>query len=589
MVAIEGLLKDPISMFQDVIVKQLFEAGKRAEEAGTLPEEVDPPKPLPVFPQPDALVLKRSLSALNDSVLDFSDKATPCRFRFIDCVQFVNQQTLSVVEYMDISDICYAATSYIWRGVIGPPTAAMAEHGTFSVQGATDGDPISIDVLHHACKASLIKDIPLLWLDRLCIIQTNREDKAWQIQQMYHVYASCKECFVLPGGTRRLASLEEPTMWIHRGWTLQEAVAPRSAGILIGWEFGDAVFGSQQRRMGTTGSVEEVVPGQSAYIRLSSVINASVADDVEFRIPVADSYKGQLIDASIRVFGNNEEAGRRHAFALSEALRTSDPVKDPNGDKKRTALWRSAQMRTSSRPVDMVFSIMGLFGVTLDPRAFKANDRLGATIALAREILKQGGRPNWFSISLSLPLNNSIYSFPMFPKTDEAGAAVYEIGYQQIEAAELMKDNDGWLGTEGIPGGTMDEHGFLTVVMKSAPVISTGVYQQLPTSSSSSRQSYDTQLLQFHDLHRGSFISDQAGKVWQVVSDDTPTPLYVALLGRMYTQSETRYFDPRMLMKGILLAKHEEGKFCRFRGSACFIFNLMSYRFEGWKERSFTI
>ncbi|THV03861.1 hypothetical protein K435DRAFT_239967 [Dendrothele bispora CBS 962.96] len=590
MVAIEGLLGDPIRMFQDVVVKHLFEAGKRAEEAGNLSETKDSPKPLPTFPEPTACVFERSFSMLNDVVIDISKRATPCRFRFIDCIRFVNHQTLRIIEYDDMSNLVYAATSYIWRGVIGPPTAAMAELGTFAVEGAIDGDPISIDVLHHACKASLLKDIPLLWLDRLCIMQTNREDKAWQIQQMYRVYAFCKECFVLPGGTRRLASLEEPTMWIHRGWTLQEAVAPKSVSISISWQFGEAVFHSRRLGMGTTGTVEEVVPGQSAYTKLSPIVNASVAEDVEFRVAVPESYRGKPIDVSICIFGSNNELGWRHAFALSQALKPNDAVVDPNDDKKRTALWRSAQMRTSSRPVDMVFSIMGLFGVTLDPKAFKSSDRLGATIAFAREILKQNGRPNWFSISLSLPPNPSIRSFPAFPKTNEAGVAMYKVDSRQVEAAELMGDVDGWLGTEGIPGGEMDEHGFLTVVMKSASVKWTDqVYHEKLNTPSCSKQSYDTQLLQFHDLHCPPFITDQDGRSWEVLSSDSPSSLYVALLGRMYTRSKARYFDPRALIKGIFLEKYEEGKFRRFTDHSYFVFNIMSYRFEGWEERVFTI
>ena len=117
----------------------------------------------------------------------------------------------------------------------------------------------------------------------------------------------------------------------------------------------------------------------------------------------------------------------------------------------------------------MVFSIMGLFGVTLDPEEFKAHDRLGATIALAREILEQGGSPNWLTMSLALPPNPELRSFPAFPETDVAGTAVYVMGPRRIEAAELMGDIDGWLGTEDIPGARMDEHGLLSFTALSTP------------------------------------------------------------------------------------------------------------------------
>ncbi|KAK0442179.1 hypothetical protein EV421DRAFT_2082558 [Armillaria borealis] len=383
------------------------------------------------------LLCSQCHSLLSDAVIDISDNATSCRFRFIDCSELVHGRTLRVLEYSDLSAQSYATISYVWRGVIGPATASMAKYGSFAVASAIDGDPISIDVLLHVCRACLLDKIPLIWLDRLGIIQTSslREDKAWQIQRMYSVYASCTKCYVLPGGTRRLASIGEPTLWIHRGWTFQEAVAPKECSVVIQWECTSGRFGNPRKPLGTSGTVEEIVSGESAQIELSSLLKASVAENVEFRIPSGPgTWEGQKVDITIRIFGTDEEAGWRHAFALSAALQPVDEVVDPQCIKKKTAFWRSAQMRTSSRPVDMVFSIMGLFGVTLNPREFETHDRLGATIALAtgREILKQGGSPAWLATSLSLPENPSIRSFPKFPETDKAGAAVYEVGSREV-------------------------------------------------------------------------------------------------------------------------------------------------------------
>ncbi|KAK0219412.1 hypothetical protein EDD85DRAFT_865467 [Armillaria nabsnona] len=591
MIAMEGLLRDPIQMFQDVIVTRLVEEGMRAQEAGVLPDDEPSTPSTPVAiqcPEPQAVVISEPLSALSDAVIDISGNATPCSFRFIDCSELVHGHTLRVLEYSNLSAQSYATISYVWRGVIGPATASMAKYGSFAVAGATDGDPISIDVLLHVCRACLLDKIPLIWLDRLGIIQTSREDKAWQIKRMYDVYALCTKCYVLPGGTRRLASIEEPTLWIHRGWTLQEAVAPKECSVVIQWEYNFGTFGNPRKSLGTNGSVEEIVSGESAQIQLTSLLKASVAENVEFRIRSPETWKGQKVDITIRIFGTDEEAGWRHAFALSAAMKPVDDTTDPQGVGKKTAFWRSAQMRTSSRPVDMVFSIMGLFGVTLNPKEFETHDRLGATIALAREILKQGGSPTWLATSLSLPENPSIRSFPRFPETDKAGAAVYEVGSRRLEAAELMQDVDGWLATEEIPGAQMDAHGFLTLMLKCAPVTWTGGFQGRRLVQSP-KQSYDSQLLQFHDLHRPPFIVDNSGKVWRLSEAVESSKFYVALLGRMYTQSTFRFFDPRILAKAILLEEYQEGKFRRAEGGCWFTFNTMTYRFEGWQERVFTI
>lgn len=45
------------------------------------------------------------------------------------------------------------------------------------------------------------------------------------------------------------------------------------------------------------------------------------------------------------------------------------------------------QWRVSARPADVVLSVMGLLGVTLDPSQFKKDDRFGATVALAQQLL----------------------------------------------------------------------------------------------------------------------------------------------------------------------------------------------------------
>ncbi|OBZ73449.1 hypothetical protein A0H81_06667 [Grifola frondosa] len=133
-----------------------------------------------------------------------------------------------------------------------PDSTIYEACGTFTVSGAEASDPISIAVLRHACTASLQAGAPNLWLDRLCIIETDANDKAWQISRMHQIYASCVVCLVLPGGIRRLVGLDEETPWIHRAWTLQEAVAPHRVEVLFAWTRGAVT--------GASGSTEPLWP-----------------------------------------------------------------------------------------------------------------------------------------------------------------------------------------------------------------------------------------------------------------------------------------------------------------------------------------
>lgn len=76
-------------------------------------------------------------------------------------------------------------------------------------------------------------------------------------------------------------------------------------------------------------------------------------------------------------------------------------------------------MGTSSRPVGMIFSIIHFFGISLNPSESGADDRLGATIALAQAILKnqrmETARWKTCSSSRLPPIFLPFLSFPRRP------------------------------------------------------------------------------------------------------------------------------------------------------------------------------
>ena len=183
-------------------------------------------------------ILQVPLNSLSqECALDISSHATPQRYRLIDCDQFVQNGVLCIDEFADFPSIQYAAMSYVWKGNPVDPPEAQSHH-RFSVAGALDGDPISVNVLSKACLAAVKHGASYIWLDRLCIMQTNREDKNWQIKKMGEMYKRCNPCIVLPGGVQKLVRIDEETAWIHRGWTLQELLMPERALVLLSWKLG---------------------------------------------------------------------------------------------------------------------------------------------------------------------------------------------------------------------------------------------------------------------------------------------------------------------------------------------------------------
>jgi hypothetical protein len=329
-------------------------------------------------------------ASLAGTTIDIAVTATPGRYRLIDCIRFTRDHILCIKEFMDISTIPYSAISYVWRGNSVDPSTAREGSGAFSVKGAEDGDPINIDVLHHACSASLLELADHLWLDRLCIIQTNHDDKAWQIGRMYGIYKLCEVCVVLPGGIGRLVSEEEETVWIERTWTLQ-AQALDGAFRLGVWHSRTGEWEGWQG--GVKGRVTQVIPRKSTIMPVREMLKACFYPMALDWIP-ADGTQGRD-DVTVSILGTYGESS---IGSLLWALEVDDP------EAKSLAIWRCALLRTSSRPVDMVFSIMGTFGVTLDLRAFHQNDRIGATIALSHKRSSTAGgsrlglRHRWISL-----------------------------------------------------------------------------------------------------------------------------------------------------------------------------------------------
>ncbi|KAF8173731.1 hypothetical protein K438DRAFT_1980616 [Mycena galopus ATCC 62051] len=436
----------------------------------TQTDVIDVANPAP----PVILDIQATTLDLSDHLLDISITATPCRIRLVECRSLVEQGTLRIIEFPDFPTVPYSAISYPWRGVSVDP--AFTGH-VFAVAGAEGGDPVGTNVLRDACAASLARGNLYLWLDRLCIVQTSREDKNWQIKTMYNVYKSCRVCIVVAGGVQRLVRLDEDTSWIHRSWTLQEVLAPPEVVVLFDWKLGSgncSIGGNQQM-------VEEVNQGESAMAPLSLILQACTVGHLSFA-PVSSngSSKPRMVKASMmsalpQAHSYNDipfwQAQHKilapNVVALTVAM---DPaLADP--DIRAHSVWQSALMRTSSRPVDMVFSIMGLFGVTLDPAAFNKNDRRGATIALAQAILDSGASASWLGMGLRLEPDRTLSTFPTFPETSVSGAAFVKIRGRVQEVSELVDAVYPMVNVlVPLPKGHMNDAGYLTFTAKAAKV-----------------------------------------------------------------------------------------------------------------------
>jgi len=360
--------------------------------------------------------------------INIHDDATHEKFRLIDCQAFCHKGVVQISEHPSVIGIQYAAISYVWKGI------RSTHHQAFGVVGAEDGDPISREVLRTACIASLKSGANYIWLDRLCIIQACETDKKWQVQQMGTIFRNCHICLVLPGGLGTLVGLDQETTWINRSWTLQEAISPRTTKCVFRWSGTCGEWHGFSR-----GDIQCVVNGHSAMANLKDLLDANNANSLSLN----------CTNYTVRIFGKSPEA----ILALDAAMNL------PTKDGKENAIWRSAMMRTSKHEADVVYSIMGLFNITLDPS--KYSTRLDATIALLQSIMQKGGRGNWLAAALHSPVPRRLSTLPPMPEAN-TGETPYFLTPQRtrVDSRSRMKDLD-WCLTHA-PRGTVDDLGFFT-------------------------------------------------------------------------------------------------------------------------------
>ncbi|ESK95466.1 het domain protein [Moniliophthora roreri MCA 2997] len=521
------------------------------------------------------IIYNVSFDQLADSFIDFSTVAKPCHYRLIDCSHFAQRQSLCIYEFTgSITAITYAAISYVWRGNPLDTDTTDSDLGAFSVKGAEDGDPVGINVLLHVCTAALMEEAPYLWLDRLCIMQTSKDDKAWQITRMYGVYLNCKICLVLPGGIRRLVTEEEETTWIERGWTLQEITAPKRSMVLFRWEYGSGRW--EGYNGGVKGTIREVKRKESAMVPLREILEACTypealgwksADGFEERDDISPTILGDLPDGTL-------------TGSLIRGMDAEDP------EAKAHAMWQNSFWRTSSRPVDMVLSIMRIFGVTLDPRLFHKDDRVGATIALAKEILQRGGKPTWLVMAYDIPPSRFLSSFPEFPSTNVAG----EISFPTASNEQQWELTLWWV--KDLPSGSMDDDGYVTITSKAAPVVDTKKAVERRTFSSTQNDDLGTKKTYVRVVARD-------GRVWKVLrrNDFENHSAFIIFLGHAqdYPRAEASYSNagpfvlPRLSpLRAIIVEEHANRKY--HRSAAVTLGEVFEPVIQGeWQEHTFAI
>lgn len=456
--------------------------------------------------------------------------ATKYRFRFLDVAALAHKSTIHVLEFEQLPTDPYAVISYVWRG-LPPHPDVKSPLPNIHVEGAEGADPISVEVLRLISLAAENFGCRFIWLDALCILQAHEDDKAWQIQRMYDLYRSCKACIVAPGGLQRLVAPTEETSWMARAWTLQEAIAPPEVHCIFEWGLGNVILQSNLPL-----KIEEVEKGVAAVAPLNfTLLTAMKGTGFKMLDWSGKSIQKPSPNFQIRMFGD-----RSRSHPQMRELVDAIDMKGKTG--MYTAIWRCSFMRMAKYPVDTVYSIMGIMGVTLDTTKFGHDDRLEATIALMQAILARGEHAEWLAIATRVVPNPKLSTLPAFPQTDASRKPVLEARGGLKDVADVM--DSGWRLAD-TPKGTMSDDGYFRFSALSASV-------RLGKSQEEESTAFESE-----------FGSDSAGK-WEVVPQSSEGVSHKAVFIGRWEQYNNGAFgvmsNPRdhALM---LIEEHAKGKY----------------------------
>jgi hypothetical protein len=297
----------------------------------------------------------------------------------------------------------YAAISHVWQSSAAvkkimeemkQPLMVILEEGAVH--------EISWYGLVQAAQAAHHLECRYLWLDLLCIDQDakrpedKKEEKKEQIKQMGRIYEKAKAVLVMIGGVGAVQGIDEPSSWIDRAWTLQEASLCKDTYVVVDWQYAETfnirplfcddddddadpdnedngeepvqknddklqvTFRRVQRNSGsdTASKVNGTTMSNAARVSVIPLrklleFDPTTVSEIKFE----DGFR-------IKCFDSNPDAGL-HPNATRLALLAVLEGCDTNAAMKYCGVWRSLMLRTSKKEKDMIFSIMHLLEYTV--------------------------------------------------------------------------------------------------------------------------------------------------------------------------------------------------------------------------------
>ncbi|OKL61632.1 hypothetical protein UA08_03378 [Talaromyces atroroseus] len=359
--------------------------------------------------------------------------------------------TLGELRLITVRDLLEADNATIilseWRGLnLVQPSGHVPKYATISHSWAPSEEvqrlsaaayrPLRIDLgnnkyhevswqgLVEAAKAAQHLGCVFLWLDLVCVHQDSSEDKKLQIQHMGHVYEKSTAVIVMPGGVAATQGPEYYAPWITRAWTLQEAtLSPSNVYVLIRAAKRDPNYDYEIISTGPRYLVDNV-DDKIALSKLQDLLSCRKTTGLKITKVDKVTKERTRVKFIVKCFGDDESLITALEGVLSGRTEAM----------KKSAAWRSIWLRTSTKPQDMVFSVMHLLGVSIKVDYHRTRDDL--ILELAR---KTKAFPSWLDIGEDMPYDSRFGLVPAIPIFHPNDTPSYRIANRLVPANTLIE------------------------------------------------------------------------------------------------------------------------------------------------------
>ncbi|KAM6495080.1 hypothetical protein JOM56_009703 [Amanita muscaria] len=352
----------------------------------------------------------------------------------------------------------YAAISHVWDP--SNETLGTAKHARRPLKVRIKDKPytqvISWHGLVEAADAASQLGCTYLWLDFLCIDQIPRDEenreKQLQIYNMGNIYKNARNVICMLGGVSAVQSLTSRTGWMDRAWTLQEATLNwRRTYAYVKWPY------LTRFTINTPGSskgldinfmpVTRQPDNKHMLIKLRNLLEMSLltldATSTPPSLSLPIGFKVLCLDGGSDEKFNTARASRAAKNAMLSVFSAL------SRELRLAGVWRAMLLRISTKPVDIVYSVMGLFDVEVDPyREDRKVQYLFNDLARKAAAIGKNAGMGWLVIGGVLgsvgKLNRDRKSFliPRVPDyTRKEKRPTYTFNGRQVLSAKVVDDS----------------------------------------------------------------------------------------------------------------------------------------------------